>query len=86
MVRFITDHRETYGIEPICAVLPVAPSTYFRIRAQQQDATTRPTRARRDAELRVLIQQIYDANFGVYGPRKVCRQLRREGHSAARHG
>jgi transposase InsO family protein len=84
MVRFITDHRETYGVEPICAVLPIAPSTYFRIRAQQQDATTRPARATRDAELRVAIQRVYDANFGVYGPRKVWRQLRREGHIVAR--
>lgn len=41
MVRFITDHRETSGVEPIYAVGPIAPSTYFRVRAQQQDATTR---------------------------------------------
>ena len=84
MVRFIDDHRATYGVEPICAVLPIAPSTYFRVRAQQQDATTRPDRAKRDDELRVLIQRVHDANFGVYGPRKVWRQLRREGHSVAR--
>jgi transposase InsO family protein len=84
MVRFIDDHRETYGVEPICAVLPIAPSTYFRVRVQQQDATTRSARAKRDAELRVAIQRVYHANFGVYGPRKVWRQLRREGHSVAR--
>ena len=84
MVRFIDDHRETYGVEPICAVLPIAPSTYFRVRVQQPDATTRSARAKRDAELRVAIQRVYDANFGVYGPRKVWRQLRREGHSVAR--
>ena len=84
MVRFIDDHRATYGVEPICAVLPIAPSTYFRIRAQQRDATKRPARARRDDELRVLIQRVYDENFGVYGPRKVWRQLRREGHHVAR--
>ena len=45
MVRFIDDHRATYGVEPICAVLPIAPSTYFRVRAQQQDATKRAARA-----------------------------------------
>lgn len=84
MVRYIDDHRETFGVEPICAVLPIAPSTYFRVRAQQQDATTRPARAKRDDELRVLIQRVYDENFGVYGPRKVWRQLRREGHNVAR--
>jgi putative transposase len=84
MVRYITDHRERFGVEPICAVLPIAPSTYFRVRAQQHDASTRCARAKRDDELRVLIQRVYDDNFAVYGPRKVWRQLRREGHSVAR--
>jgi transposase InsO family protein len=84
MVRYITDHRERFGVEPICAVLPIAPSTYFRVRAQQHDASTRCARAKRDDELCVLIQRVYDDNFGVYGPRKVWRQLRREGHSVAR--
>jgi len=84
MVRFITDHRATFGVEPICAVLPIAPSTYFRVRAQQQDLAKRPARAFRDDELRVLIQRVHDENFGVYGPRKVWRQLRREGHNVAR--
>jgi transposase InsO family protein len=84
MVRYINDHRERFGVEPICAVLPIAPSTYFRVRAQHDDATTRPARAKRDDELRVLIQRVHDENFGVYGPRKVWRQLRREGHNVAR--
>jgi len=84
MVRFIDDHRATYGVEPICAVVPIAPSTYFRWRAQQQDAAARSARAQRDDDLRIEIQRIYDANFRVYGPRKVWRQLRREGHHVAR--
>jgi putative transposase len=84
MVRYITDHRERFGVEPICAVLPIAPSTYFRVRAQQQDVTKRPARATRDDELRDLIQRVHEENFGVYGPRKVWRQLRREGHRVAR--
>lgn len=85
MVRYITDHRERFGVEPICAVLPIAPSTYFRMRAQQQDETKRCARAKRDAELRVLIRRVYEESFGgVYGPRKVWKQLRREGHSVAR--
>jgi transposase InsO family protein len=84
MVRFIDDHRATYGVEPICAVLPIAPSTYFRVRAQQQDATKRAARATRDDDLRVLIERVHTENFGVYGPRKVWRQLRREGHNVAR--
>jgi transposase InsO family protein len=84
MVRFIADHRATYGVEPICAVVPIAPSTYFRWRAQQQDAAARSARAKRDDDLRIEIQRVYDANFRVYGPRKVWRQLRREGHNVAR--
>lgn len=85
MVRYITDHRERFGVEPICAVLPIAPSTYFRIRAQQQDDGKRSARAKRDDELRVLIRRVYEESFGgVYGPRKVWKQLRREGHRVAR--
>jgi putative transposase len=78
MVGFIDDHREHYGVEPICAVLPIAPSTYFRHRAQDADPTRRSARAQRDDELRVEIQRVWDANQQVYGPRKVWRQLRRE--------
>ena len=85
MVRYITDHRERFGVEPICRVLPIAPSTYFRVRAQQRDEGTRSARAKRDDELRVLIRRVYDESFGgVYGPRKVWKQLRREGHHVAR--
>ena len=84
MVAFIDQHRETHGVEPICAVLPIAPSTYFLRKAQQQDATKRSGRAQRDAELRAAIQRIWDDNQQVYGPRKVWRQLRREGLRVAR--
>jgi putative transposase len=85
MVQFIDDHRETYGVEPICDVLPIAPSTYFRVRAHRKDTTKRSARAKRDDELRGLIRRVYEESFGgVYGPRKVWRQLRREGHSVAR--
>lgn len=84
MVAFIDQHREPYGVEPICAVLPIAPSTYFLRTAQQQDATKRSTRARRDADLRAAIQRVWDDNQQVYGPRKVWRQLRRDGVRVAR--
>ena len=84
MVRYITDHREKFGVEPICAVLPIAPSTYYAHQAATHDPTQQCARRRRDAVLRVEIQRVYDANFGVYGPRKVWRQLRREGHRVAR--
>jgi putative transposase len=84
MVTFIDQYRETYGVEPICAVLPIAPSTYFRRTVQQQDATKRSARAQRDDTLRAAIQRVWDDNEQVYGPRKVWRQLRREQIEAAR--
>jgi putative transposase len=84
MVRFIDDHRKTYGVEPICAVLPIAPSTYYAHRAVACDPAKRGARAQRDDGLRGEIQRVYDENFGVYGPRKVWRQLGREGHDVAR--
>ena len=84
MVAFIDQHRDTYGVEPTCAVLPIAPSTYFLWTAQRQGAATRSARARRDDELRAAIQRVWDDNEQVYGPRKVWQQLRREGHRVAR--
>ena len=84
MVTFIDQHRESYGVEPICAVLPIAPSTYFRHQAHHRAPETRAARARRDDELRAAIQRIWDENDQVYGPRKVWRQLRREGVHTAR--
>jgi transposase InsO family protein len=84
MVRFIADHRDQYGIESICTVVPMAPSTYFRQQAQAADPTRRPARAQRDDGLRLAIQRVWDANFQVYGPRKVWRELRREGSPVAR--
>jgi putative transposase len=84
MVRFIDDHRDAHGIESICAVVPIAPSTYFRHKARHRDPTRRSARTQRDDALRIAIQRIWDANQQVYGPRKVWRQLRREGHRVAR--
>jgi transposase InsO family protein len=84
MVAFIDHHRDTYGVEPICAVLPIAPSTYFLWKAQQHDPTTRSARRRRDDELRAAIQRVWDENEHVYGPRKVWKQLRRDGQDVAR--
>lgn len=84
MVGFIDDHRDHFGVEPICAVLPIAPSTYFLHKAQQHDATKRSARRRRDEDLRTAIQRVWDANQQVYGARKVWRQLQRDGWRVAR--
>jgi putative transposase len=78
MVALIDRHRDTYGVEPICATLPIAPSTYFLHKAQQADPRRRSARAQRDDELRGEIQRVWEDHHQVYGPRKVWRQLRRE--------
>jgi transposase InsO family protein len=84
MIAFIDDHRGAFGVEPICKVLPIAPSTYHAHAARRVDATRLPARARRDLSLKADIWRVHAANFGVYGVRKVWRQLGREGISVAR--
>jgi transposase InsO family protein len=84
MVGFIDDHRRVYGVESICAVLPIAPSTYFRHKALEADPTRRSARAQRDEELRAIIRRIWTEHFQVYGPRKVWRQMGREHLRVAR--
>jgi transposase InsO family protein len=84
MIAFIDDHRTAYGVEPICRVLRIAPSTYFRSKAEQRDRTRRSARAQRDDVLRAIIRRIWDERHRVYGPRKVWRQMRREGLHEAR--
>ena len=79
MIAFIDEHRALYGVEPICRVLPIAPSTYHTHAARRADPGRLPARAKRDAMLVVEIQRVHAANFGVYGVRKVWRQLAREG-------
>ena len=84
MIAFIDDHRHVYGVEPICRVLPIAPSTYYAHLARHADPAKLPARARSDAALSVEIRRVFDDNFQVYGVRKVWRQLGREGIVAAR--
>ena len=84
MIAFIDDHRQSYGVEPICKVLPIAPSTYHAHTARRADPSKLPTRARRDVALVAEIQRVFEENFRVYGVRKIWRQLAREGIVAAR--
>jgi putative transposase len=84
MIAFIDEHREVFGVEPICRVLPIAPSTYRAHAARRADPGKLPARARSDAALRVEIRRVFEANFHVYGVRKVWRQLAREGIVVAR--
>lgn len=84
MIAFIDDHRKAHGVEPICKVLPIAPSTYHARAAGRRDPAKLSARARRDVCLREKIQRVFDENFGVYGARKVWRQLIRQGETVAR--
>jgi transposase InsO family protein len=84
MIAFIGDHRAAYGVEPICRLLPIAPSTYHARVAQRVDPAKASRRARQDLVLMERIRRVHEANFGVYGARKVWRQLGREGIAVAR--
>jgi putative transposase len=84
MIAFIADHRQVYGVEPICKVLPVAPATYHAHAARPVDPGRLPARARSDMVLMAAVRRVFEARFGVYGVRKVWRQLARERVKAAR--
>ncbi len=84
MVGFIDEHREEHGVEPICKKLPIAPSTYYERKACEADPSRLSARAVRDAELRETIERVWKEHFGVYGARKVWRQLIREDVEVAR--
>jgi putative transposase len=81
---FIDRHRHVYGVEPICRVMQVAPSGYWRYAAQQRNPALRCARVQRDDVLSVDIARVWQANLQVYGADKVWRQLRREGTDVAR--
>jgi transposase InsO family protein len=84
VVAFVDAHRDVHGVEPICAQLPIAPSTYYEHKARQAEPERRPARARRDEELCLQIQRVWRENFCVYGVKKTWRQIKRERIDAAR--
>jgi putative transposase len=84
MVAFIDAHRATYGVEPICAMLPIAPSTYYEQKARQADPTRLPARAQRDTALRPEILRVWRTHRRVYGAKKIWKQLGREHVPVAR--
>ena len=79
MIAYIDANRDRFGVEPICQMLPIAPSTYYHARRRPPSA-----RRRREEELKIELRRVHDDNFGVYGARKVWRQLHREGIAVAR--
>jgi putative transposase len=78
MVEYIDRYKDRFGVEPICEMLPIAPSTYYESKAREADPTRLPARARRDTELRGEIGRVWKDNFCVYGVRKTWKQLNRE--------
>lgn len=84
MARFIDEHRGVYGVEPICEVLPIAPSTYYAFKAEAANPSLRSARNRRDETLKVEVRRVWDENREVYGAKKVWKQLNREGIRVAR--
>lgn len=84
MNAFIDQQRDADGVEPICKVLRIAPSTDWLHATRRADPSQRSARSRRDEDLCGEIQRIWEANFRVYGADKVWRQLRREGLNVAR--
>ena len=84
MISFIDEHRSVLGVEPICRLLPIAPSTYYEVIAKRTDVGSLSARARSDMAMKVEIRRVFNENFQVYGVRKVWRQLQREGFDIAR--
>jgi putative transposase len=84
MIAFIADHRGEYGVEPICRVLKIAPSTFHAHDMRRRRPETAPPRIQRDEALKPQILRVFTENFEVYGIRKVWRQLKREGFGVAR--
>jgi putative transposase len=84
MITFIDNNRGFHGVEPICNVLPIAPSTYHKHVAQRRDPLRLSARARGDIALKPEVARVFAENFAVYGVRKVWRQMLREGFGIAR--
>ena len=84
MVAFIDEHRLGLGVEPICGVLPIAPSTDYSNKALSKDPAKRSKRWKRDEELNERIRTVWDNKYKVYRVRKVGYQLLREGTTVAR--
>ena len=84
MRSFVDEHRDVYGVEPICRVLQIAPSSYRAHAARARDSSRAPVRVRRDLALLPEIQRVWTENHEVYGADKTWRQLNREAIEVAR--
>lgn len=84
MVAFIDDHRDRFGVEPICQLFPIAPSTYYRYKQLEREPERRSTRAKQDERLKSDIERVWQENNRNYGVRKVWKQLHRKSIVVAR--
>jgi len=84
MVRYIDDHKDRFGVEPMCKMLPIAPSTYYEFKARERDPERHPARYHKDEALKPQIVRVWHENLQVYGARKVWKQLHREALPTAR--
>lgn len=66
MITYIDDHKASYGVEPICRMLEIAPSSYYAARSRPPSA-----RSVRDEELKLDIGRLQRGNYAVYGARKL---------------
>ncbi|MGY4485595.1 hypothetical protein ACVWWR_004786 [Bradyrhizobium sp. LM3.2] len=80
MIAFIEDHRGAHGVEPICKVLPIAPSTYHSHMAKRRDPARLSARARQDAALKIEVRRVF------YQTTSACTACARSGGSSSVKG
>lgn len=78
-MAFIDANRDEFGVEPICTVLQVAPSTYYAVRHRAPSA-----RDLRDVVMTGVLVELWEANYRVYGARKLWKAAQRAGHDIGR--
>jgi transposase InsO family protein len=84
MRSFVDEHRDVYGVEPICRVLQIAPSSYREHAARAREPSRAPARVRRDIALLPEVRRVWSENHEVYGADKTWRQMNREAINVAR--
>ncbi len=84
MIHFISQYKVEYGVEPMCAQLPIAPSTYYRHVQHKKQPYRRSKRAKNDEFFSLNIRRVWEDSFGLYGARKIWKQLHREHRPVAR--
>ncbi len=84
MIAYIDQHKDRFGVEPLCAQLPISSSSYYAYKARETNPGLQPARWHRDEALKPEIQRVFEENRRVYGAHKIWKQLHRENHAVAR--